>query len=121
MNRDEEHRSVSGWKWLLFVLLMLFAAWLLYAVVAKDLSAKIEKRNVAKKQEEILHVQQAQQQAQQHKARLVEAVSDIKYVKDPRTNDICYAITGNINFKNSFIAAVPCEKVPPKLLTVVKP
>jgi len=47
-------------------------------------------------------------------------IGDIQYIKDPRTG-LCFAYYwGDTNFGGPALATVPCEAVPPELLTVAK-
>lgn len=67
---------------------------------------------------EVLHAQEENQRAQRLQADANKVVVEIQYIKDPRTG-LCFAYMSGLS-GGMALATVPCEAIPPQLLTVAK-
>lgn len=89
------------------ILVMMFVAVLAF------LTTGCEKQGAAKAREEAQRMQRLQENAN-------EVVVNIQYIKDPRTG-LCFAYYwGGAANGGPALATVPCEAIPPHLLTVAK-
>jgi len=67
-----------------------------------------------------VRAQEEDQRVQYLQARANKVVDNIQYIKDTRTG-LCFAYYwGGTTTDGSALASVPCEAIPPELLTVAK-